>query len=203
MEFIETLKKNFEVNVPIFRTEIRALFPEYSSIYVYQLIKRAVEVGELVHFSMGIYFLPAQSDDEPSTILARDVMVKRFIEYNNSRYGIYSGETLKNLFNCSMQVPATLEIVSNNESSNGREIIVDGMHYIVHKSRTEITNENYHTYTLLQLFTDTYGDSIGERGLEEVDRYIKNNNITREDILSLAKYFPARTMKNMLLQGVL
>ncbi len=203
MEFLKTLKENFKVNTPIFRKEIFSLFPNYSSIYIYQLIKKACMDGDLVHYSMGIYFLPKETEIGTSTIVARDVMVKRFIEDNGNHYGVYSGETLKNLFNCSMQVPMTLEIVSNNESTRCREIALCNRNFIVHKSRVEITNENYKAYTLLQLFTDTYGDNIGERGLEEVDRYIKDNEITKDDILSLARYFPAKTMKNMLLQGVI
>ncbi|MCD8203515.1 MAG: hypothetical protein LUB56_00045 [Coprobacillus sp.] len=203
--FINRIKENFKINTPIFRKEIEALFKEYSSIYTYQLIKKAVDQGLLIHYSMGIYYLPS---DLPfnlgkSSISPRDVLVKEFIEYEDEVYGIYSGLALQNSFSLTSQVPATIEVVSNKESSKGREIIINERHFIVRKSRAEITSDNVFTYTLLELFTINNGIPFNESGVSMVNSYIKEHDITKEKILSLANYFPSRTLKNMLYMGVI
>ncbi len=203
--FIKRIKDNFKVNTPIFRKEIEILFKEYSPIYTYQLIKKACDLNLLVHYSMGIYYLPTELPFNlgQSTISPRDILVKEFIECENEVFGIYTGLALQNSFGLTSQVPSLISVTSNKESSRGREIIINDEHYMVSKSRTNITSSNVYAYTLLELFTISNGIPMNERGMVNVNLFIKEHDITREDLLDLAKYFPSRTLKNLLIYGLL
>jgi hypothetical protein len=44
---------------------------------------------------------------------------------------------------------------------------------------------------------------IGDRAKESIKRYMKENGVTTADLISLAKIFPAQTMKNLIYSGVL
>ncbi|MCD8195464.1 MAG: hypothetical protein LUD22_04135 [Coprobacillus sp.] len=201
--FMDVIKSHFKENTPIFRKEIISLFPQYSQIYVCKMIKEAVDSGELAHHSMGIYYIPTQTKFGISYITARDIMTKRYVGYDGRYYGIFSGLSLENGFGLTTQMPATMEIVSNNESSKRREIKIDGMKYIVSKSRVEIDEDNMNVYMLLELFNSYPEESLSEEVKKTIDDFIKEYDISREDIINMSAYFPKKAIKKMAKEGVI
>ena len=77
--FVERLKTNFGVNEPIFTNEILKTFDEYSRAYVFRLIDEAKNDNSLVNFDTGVYFLPMKTTFGNSTILAEDVVYKKYM----------------------------------------------------------------------------------------------------------------------------
>lgn len=202
--FIKRMKEKFKCNEPIFTTEIMVLFMEYSHAYVFRLIDKALKKGELIKFEAGVYYIPEKSIIGKSTITTEDVARKRYISYNNFIYGIYSGLMLINLFSITSQVPNTIEIVTNNETTRKREISIDGRTVILRKSRCKITKDNASAYTILQLFTDIDKETkLSASAKNNIINYMKSNKVKDEDLFALSKYFPAKTMKNLLMSGVL
>ncbi len=108
-------------------------------------------------------------------------------------------------FLVSYQVPNVIEVITNKESRKIREIEIRGRKAVLRKSRLLISNENEKAYILMELFSNLdmrqYKESKDIR--DSVLKYIREKNITRNDILSLADFFPARTMKNLTISGVL
>ncbi len=201
---VERLKSKFNVNEPIFTSEILELFKEYSRAYVFRLINNAEKSGELINFDTGVYFLPTKSIIGISTITAEDVVNKKYVGYKGDVYGVYSGLNLQNMFSLTTQMPNTIEIVSNNESMRCRRIIIDGRTIILRKSRCQINKDNAQAYAVLQLLSEMGVDmDMDDRARDSIIRYMKTNSINPSDLVSLAKVFPAQTTKNLMYSGVL
>ena len=128
--FIERLKENFKIGEPIFIEDILSLFSNFTRAYVFRLLKRAEDAGELVKFSRGIYCLPKKTFFGFSTLTSSVVANNKYITDGNLVYGVYSGLTLLNLFSISTQVPNVIEIVTNKEATRKRVVDIDGMKFI-------------------------------------------------------------------------
>ena len=201
---VQRLKEKFNTNEPIFTSEILKLFSEYSRAYVFRLIDRAEKNGEIINFDSGVYFIPTKSIIGVSTITAEDVVNKKYIGYKEDVYGVYSGLNLQNMFSVTTQMPNTIEIVSNNESTRRREILIDGRTIILRKSRCKIDRTNAQAYTILQLLSDIGKTiNIDDRARESIIKYMRENKVSCADLLSLARVFPAQTTKNLVYSGVL
>lgn len=202
--FIERLKEKFNIDEPIFTNEILDLFSDFSRAYVFKLISRSEQKGDIIKFDAGVYYIPTKSIIGISTITTEDVVNKKYICYKDDVYGVYSGLYLLNMFSLTTQMPNTIEIVSNKESMRCRKIVIDGRTIILRKSRCKIDSTNVHAYTILQLLSDL-GKRIDiiEKTKESINRYMRENKVSNDDLLSLAKYFPAQTTKNLIYSGVL
>ncbi|MBR7117397.1 MAG: hypothetical protein IKC87_06805 [Clostridia bacterium] len=201
---VQKLKTRFASNEPIFTNEILSAFDGYSRAYIFRLINKAEESGELSKFDTGVYFLPTKSIAGTSTITAEDVVNKKYISYKDDVFGVYSGMNLQNFFSVTTQMPNTIEVVSNIETMRCRRITLDGRTVILRKSRCKIDRSNAQAYTVLQLLTEIGEISeIDERAKKSIKKYIRENRISSSDLLSLAKYFPAKTSKNLLFSEVL
>lgn len=202
--FVERLKETFNVNEPIFTSEILEMFNEYSRAYVFRLIDKAEKRGELINFDTGVYFIPTRSMIGISTITAEDVVKKKYIAYKDDVYGVYSGLNLQNIFSVTTQMPNTIEIVSNNESMRCRKIAIDGRTIILRRSRCKIDRKNAKAYAVLQLLSEMKQvTDMDARAREAIARYMRENRVSVTDLLSLASAFPAQTTKNLIYSGVL
>ena len=201
---VERLKKNFNTNEPIFTNEILEMFSEYSRAYIFRLINKAEKKGEIINFDTGVYFIPTKSIIGSSTITVEDVVNKKYVGYKDDVYGVYSGLNLQNMFSVTTQMPNTIEIVSNRESMRCRRIMIDGRTIILRKSRCKIDRSNAHTYTILQLLSEIgMTTAMDDRAKESIIRYMRENKVSNDDLISLAKVFPAQTAKNLMYSGVL
>ena len=108
-------------------------------------------------------------------------------------------------FFISYQVPNAIEVITNKESRDVREIEIRGRRVILRKSRVPITKENESAYTLMELFNGMDLRRYMEDSMvrESINSYIREKNIKPEMIYRLASSFPARTMKNLAISGVL
>ena len=61
---------------------------------------------------------------------------------------------MKQNFLLTMQIPSSIEIITNNETMFVRETILKSRKIILRKSRLPITKENVNAYTILELFTN-------------------------------------------------
>ena len=196
---IERLKKAYKPGKPIFTEDILLLFPEFTKAYIFRLLKKEETRGELIRFSRGVYCLPKKSFFGYSSISSGMVANDKYITNGNDVIGLYSGLSLLNQFAISTQVPNVLEIVTNNETTRKRLIEIDGVKFIIRKSRFEITKENYSYYTILQLFLELgINPSIDDFSKQRIKEYIIANKINRDKLIKYAMFFPAQVVKNLL-----
>ena len=202
--FIETIKKQFGKNKPVFAEDIINMFPNYSRAYVFRLIKKAMDSKDLIKFSNGVYYIPSKTFFGISTITADSVIERKYVNWNDKIFGVYSGMSLLNMFSITTQVPNVVEIVTNNETTRCREIILDGRCFVLRKSRIEINNDNARAYMILQLFSDLgANERINSFAKQRIINYIIEKRITKSQLISLAMNFPARTSKNLMRSGIL
>lgn len=199
----KVLKRNFDFDTPIFTAEIINLFPQYTKAYIFRMIKDAEAKGEIAKIDTGVYYLPQMTPFGPTIITASAVARKKYITDENGVYGIYSGLALQNAFSLTTQVANTLEIVTNKETTRCRKIMIDGMPFVLRKSRTEITGGNADAYCVLQVFSENNGVTINEAGAHAIADFIRKKDIKRDQLLDLAKSFPAKTLQNLVYSEVL
>ncbi len=200
---VEILEEKFGCDTPVFTYEILSLFPQFTRSYVFRMIKSAEQDGSLCRIDSGIYYIPSETPFGPSSVTPSEAAKKRYVESNGNVYGIYAGLTLQNMFYVTTQVPNTIEIVTNRESSRCRKVSIGGMPFIIRKSRTEITNKNADIYRLMQLFTETNGLEPDGRAKRSVETFVRSKKISRDSILEFADFFPTSTLKNMIYAGIL
>ena len=202
--FEEKMNKIFKKNEPIFIEEILDAIKDYSRAYTFRQIKKMEEDGTIVRFTQGVYYLPTETEFGRSSISIHQILNRKYLNDNDEIFGVYSGLILQNMFGVTTQVPNVLEIVTNKETTRCRRITIKGREFILRKSRIKITKENASSYMILQLFSEIKdADYMDERGIRTIRSYMKKTNVTKNDLFELANVFPARTMKNLMVSGVL
>lgn len=197
--FIERLQSLFYKEEPILIDEILEKFPTYSKSRIFQLIKKAVEEGELVRFSKGVYYMPNITKFEPSELEPAEVIKKKFIKRGDKVFGIFGGDMLKLMFHLCNRPPKILEIISNNETQEERLIWVGKEQFIIKKSRYQINADNVSAYMIMELFSDIeVSDYKANRWAREaIIDFINLNHIITIDISLLASSFPEKTVETM------
>lgn len=203
--FIERLSKKFNSDEPIFTEDIIKLFSDYSRAQIFRYIEKAKENKEIVQFDKGIYYIPRVTFwGGLSTIAADDIVAKRYLRNDKRIYGVYSGIKLLNNFSVTTQMPAVIEVVSNNETMRRREIELSGRKFVLRKSRCEINAGNYAAYTILQLFNDFDNrDELNDSSRRRLLEFIKKQNVTQEQLFRMSANFPAKATKNLVGSGII
>ena len=201
---VTRLRNIYSEGEPIFSKDILSLFKEFTRAYVFRLIKNAVLSNKLCLFDRGVYYLPKKTILGNSSITSSIVAKEKYISDSKDVYGIYSGLTLLNQFAITSQVPNVVEIVTNKETTRKRVVKIDGMKFILRKSRFDISKKNYQYYVLLQLFNDIGNNpSLSKTSLKLIKEYIKDNNINRKKLVRYVMAFPAQVLKNLIGSGVI
>lgn len=205
MIVIERLINKFGVNEPIFTNEILEELKEYSRARVFQLLKKAEDEKKIIKFDNGIYYIPTKTRYGLSLISVEQVVEKKFITNNDEVYGLYGGLQMRQNFMLTMQIPSSIEIITNKETMSVRKTLLKSRKIILHKSCLPITKENFDAYTILELFTnidvkDYLNNLMAQK---EVVNFIKEKEIKSKDVSKLASFFPAKTTKNIMESGII
>lgn len=202
---IERLKNKFGVNQPIFTNEILEVMNDYSRPRVFQLIKKAEQDESIVKFDKGIYYIPTKTRYGKSLISVEQVIKKKYISDNDEVFGIYGGLQMQQNFLITLQVPNTIEVVTNKETMWVRETKLKNRNIILRKSRIPITKENVNAYTILELFSNIdikkYLDDTSIQ--REVIHFIKEKEIKLKDLYPLTGAFPSKTTRNIMESGII
>ena len=198
----QVVAKKYGSGEAIFVGEIRAMFPEYKEAYLYRLLAREVDLGKIVKFCPGVYYIPKNTLFGNVGISAEQVAQKRYVMWRRQQYGIYGGLNLLNVFGVSTQVPYITEIITNNESSRCREVQIGEAKFLLRRSRCEIDKSNVKEYMLLELLSVC---SDGDLRKADVQRTIVGyaKELDRRRLAEMSAYFPARVSKRLIETGVM
>ena len=196
MLFFDYLFEQFGVNEPIMSNEIT--FGNYSKPWIYKQLNALVNEGRLIRFEKGVYYIPTDTVFGKSLLNPRKVIEKKYISDGNNTMGYYSGVTFQNQLRLTTQMSNVIEIYTNNEPSNVRDIYVGNQKVLLRKARTQITDSNVAVLTFLELMNDITPSFLDDERKMIIKNYIKNNAITRKEITEYAPAFPDKVMRNLI-----
>lgn len=196
MLFFDYLFEQFGVNEPIMSNEIA--FENYSKPWIYKQLNALVAEGKLIRFEKGIYYIPTDTVFGKSLLNPRKVIEKKYISDGNNTIGYYSGVTFQNQLRLTTQMSNVIEIYTNNEPSNVRDVFVGNQKVLLRKARTTITDSNVAVLTFLELMNDITPSFLDDERKMIIKNYIKNNSITRKKITEYAPVFPDKVMRNLI-----
>jgi len=200
-ELIDRLKTKFGIDEPIFTEEIITSWNEYSAPRVYQLLREFCTDGTITKYSYGVYFFQKIAFwGKPLSLSAEKVAKKRYMQNGDKIYGYYSGLTLFNMVGLTNQVPFVREIVTMNETTRLRNVMIGGRRFRIRRAKTEITKENAPLFKILDIFSER--PLKIERPLDrvQIENLIVIAGGGRIDSASLeecAKFFPKRALQNL------
>ena len=189
---LEYLKENYNTNEPIFLSDINLPVTDTN---LRQMFKILCDSGEIMRYDAGIYYLQGVSRLKGGVSLSANEVAKyKYISRNGQIIGYYSGYTFANQIGITLQVPFTIEIVSNHASAKCRRVNVRSQKIMLRKPRTEVTKENCRILQLLDLLKDLeqYADEDINQAAERINTYVKELSLSRSEIDKYIGFYPDR-----------
>ena len=196
MTLYEYLLQQYGTNEPIVSADIT--FKNYSRPWVMKQLKSLCEDGKLIRFEKGIYYIPTDTVFGKSILDPRKVIEKKYINDGENTIGYYSGITFQNRLKLTTQMPNVIEIYTNNETTNVRDVIVGKQKVILRKARTTINSTNVAVLSFLEMMNDIIPRTLDSEKKSRIAEYINSNGITKQDIISYATVFPDKVMRNLI-----
>ncbi len=201
MEIMQDLEKKYGYNEPILLNEIN--IDGMNEVYIRQVFTRLVKRRKLERFGQGIYYIPKMTPLGMSRLSAKKVYEKKYISNGRNAYGFYAGLTLENAIGITAQVPNVVEIVTNNEGSRLREVMIGNQKVRVRKSSVEVTEQNAKILQFLDLMNRINLKDMSEESIVNLKSFVRKQKLKREEVFSYITKFPSRTAKNMIESGVI
>ena len=196
MTLYEYLLQQYGTNEPIISADI--VFKNYSRPWVMKQLKSLCEDGKLIRFEKGIYYIPTDTVFGKSILNPRKVIERKYINDGENTIGYYSGITFQNQLKLTTQMPNVIEIYTNNETTNVRDVMVGKQKVILRKARTTINSTNVAVLSFLEMMNDIIPRSLDSEKKSRIAEYINNNGITKQEIISYASVFPDKVMRNLI-----
>jgi hypothetical protein len=195
-ELVERLEKRFGKNEPIFTKDIMEAWSEYSRPRIFQLIKILCDDGKLTKDVPGVYYFPEESIWYGTFSLdTMKIVERRYMRYKGKVFGYYSGQTLMNKVGLSNQVPNSSEIVTMNETTRVRTVMIDGFKFILRRAKIEINENNAPMMQLLEIF-NRYDKPLAEYQRDNLIALV-GGKIDNDVLTECAKCFPKRALENL------
>ena len=200
-DLIRRLEKLFGRNEPIFIKEIISSWNEYSRSRVLQLIRELCTDGALIKDIPGVYYLPKETVwGGVFSLDTMKIIEKRYLKDGGKVFGYYSGHTLMNDVGLSNQVPNTDEIVTVNEATRVRTVVIDGFKVILRRAKIKINEKNAPVMQLLEIFNRYDGPLAGYQRENLIA--LAGGTIDKNIVMRCAKCFPKRALENFKRSGM-
>lgn len=196
MSLYESLLQLYGTNEPIFSTDIT--YEDYSRPWIMKQLKFLCEEGKLIRYEKGVYYIPTDTVFGKSVLNPRKVIERKYIRSGDEIIGYYSGLTFQNKLKLSTQMPNVIEIYTNNETSNVRNVMIGKQKVLLRKARTLISKENAAVLSFLEMMNEIVPKSLDDEKKNRIIEYISNNGITKNAVISYASVFPDKVMRNLI-----
>lgn len=196
--FIDILVENYGADEPILMEDIVAAFPGKTRQTLYRWIDRAMKDGALARFGRGVYYLPRKTRFGQSRLLPEQVVRRKWIERDGEVIGYVSGAGLANSVGVTEQVPATLEVTTNSETTRVRDIPTFGgwKSIRLRRPRTKVTAENVQALRFLDVITNEPVREMNEYSISALRTLARRAG--RKQVYNCATYYPAKTAKQLI-----
>jgi predicted transcriptional regulator of viral defense system len=198
MNIYECLSDKFNADEPILVEDIESMFSERSRPWIDKSIKTMIDSNQIKRFSTGVYYIPRKTVLGDSILDPRKVITRKYIANNDDVYGYFGGTTLLNHCGLTTQVPNTITIVTNNESTRGRRISIGNQKVYLTKPTVNINNDNSSILQFFELIKLVDFDKLDEIELDNLKKYIDDNNITLSMVSKYCSSFPDSVSRKIL-----
>lgn len=195
MDLYNYLIETYGFNEPIISKDV--LYQNYSRQWLYKEFNKLCESDKIIKYEKGLYYIPTKTVLGNSLLNPKKVIEKKYINNGKETIGYYSGSTFLNQLKISTQMPNIIEIFTNNESSNVRDVKVGKQKVLLRRARTEINNENAAVMSLLELMNFVPASFFDDERRNKINLYIEQNNISRKSITKYAPVFPDKAMRTL------
>ena len=200
MELYDNLVNTFGYDEPFFSSEItKKIKLRTSTLNVY--LKRLYENKFIEKYQRGVYYIPNKT--KGSKLSSKKVYEKKYINNQGDTFGYYVGLYFKNLLGLSAQVPNVIEIMTNEEKSRLRKVIIGNQKLRLRKSRCNINSKNYKILQLLELITSLDAKELTDSNVKKILKYMLEAKITINLISQYLKYFPDKTSRKLIESGII
>lgn len=195
MDLYNYLIETYGFNEPIISKDVS--YKKYSRQWLYKEFNKLCECGKIIKFEKGLYYIPTKTILGKSLLDPKKVIEKKYINNGRETIGYYSGPTFLNQLRISTQMPNTIEIYTNNERSNVRDVNIGKQKVLLRRARTEINKENAAVLSLLELMNFVSASFFDDERRDKINLYILKNNISRKSITKYAPVFPDKAMRTL------
>lgn len=198
------IMEKYQQNEPIFVSELK--IDGMTDVNIRQQLKRLSDADIIKRYDKGIYFIPKASVFKSGGQLPLDeVIKKKYLEYENKKFGYICGVSFANQLGLTTQVPMCCEVVSNKATKAYRELMIAKSRIILRKPRVKITNENYKILQFLDLIKNI--DSLSDLSKAELKIkltvYMRQNGLTFEALSKYLEYYPDKIYRHLYEVGLL
>lgn len=193
MTLYDALLNEYGYGNPFSLEEIK--FNNYSLPWIKKELNKLVSDNKIIRYERGIYYIPEKTIFGNSSLNPQKIIEKKYLS-NNSGY--YSGLFFANKIGITTQMPNVIEIYTNNEKSRVREITINNQKVILRKSRVNVTSDNIYVLSFLELLNSFSKEYFNKDRKDLIINYIKEKNISREQVTKYSPYFPDKVMRNLI-----
>lgn len=198
MTSYESLRNAYKPNEPIFMVDIENLFPARSRPWIDKEIREMIAQNKIKRYSNGVYYIPQKTLLGDSQLSSQKVIQRKYLQSKTEVFGYLSGVSLLNYVGLTNQVPNIISIVSNNEASRGRKVLVGSQPVYLEKPYTFIDKNNYRILQFLDIIKQIDPDSLDTEQENNLEKYIKESNLTLQKISEYCKFYPDYVSKKIL-----
>ncbi len=195
LDLYNYLIETYGFNEPIISKDVS--YKKYSRQWLYKEFNKLCESGKIIKYEKGLYYVPTKTLLGDSLLDPKKVIEKKYINSGQEIIGYYSGVTFLNQLRISTQMSNTIEIYTNNERSNVRDVNVGKQKVLLRRARTEINKENAAVLSLLELMNFVPATFFDDDRRDKINLYIAQKNITRKSITKYAPVFPDKAMRTL------
>ena len=204
MNTINYLKETYGYGVPILLKNIHIGGKSKTSIR--KDLSRGVENGLIIRKGQGVYCF---KEDEAylDGVTFESVIEKKYLKddyglpgLNLDVYGYVTGLSFLNQLGISQQVPAVLEVVTNNTSCK-RIIKIKNRVAIIRKGKIKIDRFNYRILQFFDIFYTLDKDEVKDNR-DILEKYI-HDNFSKVDFERYISLYPLKTIKIIVESGII
>ena len=208
MNIVNYLTSVYGYGTPIFLKDVKIGGKSQSAIKMQ--ISRACKDGKISRDGPGVYSVVDSKDILSPVLTFEKIIEDKFMYEKNVAPGLerafplgyYSGQTFLNMIGISNQVPAILEVTTNNTSSKKRYYTALGRVAILRKARTEVNLQNYKMLQFLDMFYFLTLDEVKENK-ELLRNYVVKTNLTKQMFYECIKLYNDQTLKKLVEGGII
>lgn len=205
MNTIAYLKNVYGYFEPIFLKDIR--IGRKSKVAIRKELSRAVEKGLLARRGQGVYSL-IDPLTKMNGVTFEAIVERRFVKddygipgLNLDIYGYYTGHTFLNQIGISQQVPAVIEVTTNNTSCK-RNYVINNRTAILRKGKVTIDRFNYRILQFFDMFSLLNDDEMKE-SRELLVNYLVSSGFLKTDCENYLNLYSKRIQNIVRKSGLL